>query len=246
MPIPVRRKLLSSVDNFQIQTTDDGSLTLRRDDTNAVYHSESGAETETRHVYLLNSGIENRLNSRLPCRVLEIGLGTAMGMLLTLDLAIQTGTPLSYVAIENDWIDATILNQLRLQDGLSTAGLANRFIDFRSLHCDARIGDSPAWRPSPQHELVVHLADAVHWELPSKALLFDAIYFDPFAPAVAAELWSETALRKMRRMLKPGGKLATYCVSRMVRENMTAAGFDVRRVQGPPGGKRQVLVATLA
>ncbi len=48
----------------------------------------------------------------------------------------------------------------------------------------------------------------------------------------------------MHRALRTGGKLDSYCVNRRVRDDLALAGFEVDRVPGPPGGKREVLVAT--
>jgi tRNA U34 5-methylaminomethyl-2-thiouridine-forming methyltransferase MnmC len=48
----------------------------------------------------------------------------------------------------------------------------------------------------------------------------------------------------MRSWLNADGRLVTYCVSRMVRERFREAGFDVHKLRGPCGGKREVLMAT--
>jgi tRNA U34 5-methylaminomethyl-2-thiouridine-forming methyltransferase MnmC len=42
--------------------------------------------------------------------------------------------------------------------------------------------------------------------------------------------------------LRVGGKLVTYSAKGDVRRAMLAAGFDVKKVEGPPG-KREMLVA---
>ena len=72
---------------------------------------------------------------------------------------------------------------------------------------------------------------------------FDAIYFDPYSPEASPRLWRAEVFGQIRRVLAPHGQLVTYCVSRAVRDAMGEAGLAVRRVPGPPGGKREVLVA---
>ncbi len=72
---------------------------------------------------------------------------------------------------------------------------------------------------------------------------FDAIYFDAFSPATNPELWHESLFRKILPLLKSDGLLVSYCVSGVVRRALGQAGYQVNRLPGPPGGKREVLLA---
>ena len=101
MPIPDRKRLPIQFPDLEIQITDDGSRTLVRLSDGVAYHSGCGAWNETRHVYLGNSGVPEKFLRKEPCCVLEIGLGTGMAMLATLDEAISAECKLEYVAIEN-------------------------------------------------------------------------------------------------------------------------------------------------
>ncbi|MGI9443990.1 MAG: MnmC family methyltransferase, partial [Rubripirellula sp.] len=68
--------------------------------------------------------------------------------------------------------------------------------------------------------------------------------FDPFAPAVNQELWTEEFLSRMWTLLGDGGQLVTYCVNRRVKDALTASGFEIECLPGPVGGKREVMRAT--
>lgn len=226
-----------------IQTTDDASPTLLDPQTRVAYHSASGAVSETRHVYLDNSGIASRLAGGIKSDVLEVGLGTGLGMLLTLDLAIRHGTTVHYTALENRMLTADILARLELGRPLGRPELARVFIDWRRS-----LGDTPPpgtyrCELTSAGQLTVEHGDARRWRGATPEC-FDAIYFDPFAPSVSPELWSREMLRVMHRVLRGSGRIVTYCVSRQVRDEFAAAGFLVQRVPGPRGGKREVLVAT--
>ena len=72
---------------------------------------------------------------------------------------------------------------------------------------------------------------------------FDIVYYDAFAPAAQPELWTAAMFKKLFAMLHPGGILVTYCSKGDVRRAMTAAGFDVEKLPGPPG-KREMLRGT--
>ena len=72
---------------------------------------------------------------------------------------------------------------------------------------------------------------------------FDAIYLDPFSPDVDPEAWRPEILSALVATLAPGGALATYSVQGAVRRALAATGLDVAKRPGPPGGKREVLLA---
>jgi tRNA U34 5-methylaminomethyl-2-thiouridine-forming methyltransferase MnmC len=71
----------------------------------------------------------------------------------------------------------------------------------------------------------------------------DAIYLDPFSPEVDPRAWTAEVLTALAGRLKPGGVLATYSVQGAVRRGLQAAGLEVTKQPGPPGGKREVLRA---
>ena len=118
-------------DDLVIQVTDDGSRTLMDHNQGVAFHSAAGARTETQHVYLDNSGVSDRIRQGLETRVLEIGLGTALGMLMTVDLAITAECGLQYQAWESDLLDADILESLNLGQSLQQAWLVDSFISWR-------------------------------------------------------------------------------------------------------------------
>jgi tRNA U34 5-methylaminomethyl-2-thiouridine-forming methyltransferase MnmC len=95
-------------------------------------------------------------------------------------------------------------------------------------------------------ELCVHLQPLSRCQdwLPDHS--FDAIYFDPFCPANNADLWTEEVFARMHDCMAPTGKLVSYCVSSRVRAALVRCGFEVDRLAGPPGGKREVLIAKRA
>lgn len=76
-----------------------------------------------------------------------------------------------------------------------------------------------------------------------QSIYCDAIYFDPFSPDTNPDLWTAEVFDYARQRLEPHGKLVSYCVKGSVRRTLEGVGFRVERVQGPPGGKREVLLA---
>ena len=245
MPIPVRPKSPTGIENLVVQVTDDGSRTLMWEHRNDGFHSGCGALTETRHVYLNNSGVADRLANGHPTTVLEVGLGTGMGLLLTLEFALQHSTPVRFIAIENDWLPADVLRKLHPHDWVTENALAEQFLAFREsvdASRTAHAASSHTWQPDPNLHVEVVMEDLRDWSC-TQENTFDAVYFDPFAPDSNPELWTLEVFQKMHALLLPGGSLTTYCVNRRIRDRLCESGFDVQKVPGPENGKREVLVA---
>ncbi len=243
MPAGARLTIPTRLQNFVIQVTDDGSRTLIRTDTDDAYHSASGAISETRHVYLNNSGVLQRLERRRRASVLEIGLGTGMGLLMTVDAAKRDDAELRYVSIENEWLPADILRQLEPTTWIDDHELVESFLRFReSLPSHVGSGTYP-WKIAPRVHVTIQACDVCSHDF-NNYRQFDAVYFDPFAPSSNSQLWQPALLSRLMPVLADDGRLVTYCVSRQVRETMIDVGFDVQRVPGPQGGKREVLIAT--
>jgi len=236
-----RSTLPTDRDDLRIQVTDDASYTLIRTGTDVTYHSSSGARTETSHVYLRNSGIADHLQSGKASSVLEVGLGTGMAMLMTVDLAIQTDAPLDYVAIEWDLLSEAVLRKLKPETWIQNTSLADHFLSWRSGLGVVSLPSAHIWNASEKQCVTIHCMDVEGWN--GKRDMFDAIYFDPFAPEVSPVLWQIPILKKMFDVLKEGGILVTYCVKREVRDRLAEVGFTVDKTSGPLTGKREVLSA---
>lgn len=242
MPSPIREIFDSPNPLYRVQITDDGSRTLIRTDTGDSFHSGCGALNETRHVYLHCSGVQDRLRHGRQTSVLEIGLGTAMGLLTTANLATHCKTQLRYTAIETDWLCPQVFRLLNPEQWNIQPELLEDYDAFRK-----KLGDEVAlgryqWSPNEFVRVNIVVGSVLDWT-PQEDDSFDGIYFDPFAPESAPLLWGIDNVKKIASSLKNDGRLSTYSCSRTVRETMQRAGLHCQRVPGPPGGKREVLIA---
>lgn len=101
-----------------IQTTADGSSTIAIPELNITYHSKYGAMQESLHVFI-QAGIQHflSLNKTETLHILEVGFGTGLNALLTLNEAIQFNQKIFYEAIEPFPIaveEASLLNYITL------------------------------------------------------------------------------------------------------------------------------------
>lgn len=209
-----------------IEHTEDGSATLFVPELNEHYHSVKGARTESQHIFI-NMGL--KASTAPQPRILEIGFGTGLNALLTLEVAGQEKRRVHYTGIEFyplSWeeVDALKYSDNPLFQRLHTAPWeedveVSSFFTLRKRKGDANI-----------------IAES------ERAL--DLVYFDAFAPEKQPEMWSEQLFRTLYVNMNTGGILTTYCAKGVVRRLLQTVGFHVERLPGPPGGKREILRAT--
>ncbi len=207
--------------------------------------------------------VESRLENGSATNILEIGFGLGLNCLLTLDLAITNQCPVNYVGVEHQPIDADTFKSLKFDRWLQHPKLFDALcgifkkMESASLAESQRVtmqtssGATPAssdnkfsyvWSTENSMELSVHVTDATTF-VSATNHLFDAIYLDAFSPDVNPECWSDEFIAQLKRCLKPGGYLATYCVKGALRRSLARSGWDVQKFPGP-NGKREVLRAT--
>ena len=213
----------------EVQPTADGSPTLYVPSMDEHYHSVKGALTESLHIFI-HMGLQES-HAEEP-RVLEIGFGTGLNALLTLEEA-KKGRVVHYTTLERFPLSQDVIEKLDYASFVSDE-MASFYL---SLH-------QAPWNSWVQLTPFFHLrkveADFTVLELKEK---YDVIYFDAFAPEKQPEMWSQEIFDQMYACLDEGGILVTYCAKGEVRRMLQRAGFTVERLPGPPQGKREILRA---
>ena len=197
---------------------------------------------------------------REPVRVLELGFGTGMAALLTMVAAKSEHRALDYISLEQTLLPRDVLEQLEIGNAVNLAiargqlpapfavstQLEQDWLRFRSQLPSSPSDGEYIWDAGDNVRLRLVLGDAMQYVNNNRDNLagqFEAIYFDAFSPATNPQLWTSEVFAAFRSVLKPNCKLVSYCVSGHVRRGLEHAGFAVQRVPGPPGGKREVLIA---
>jgi tRNA U34 5-methylaminomethyl-2-thiouridine-forming methyltransferase MnmC len=223
-----------------IRKTVDGSNTLHSERYAQTFHSDKGAVTESKHVFLETSEVAPNLRTGESQQVLEVGFGTGLNFFLTADVASKHETHLNYAALEQTLLPASLIQQLGYENYLEREEVLESYVQFRqSLPDEVANGKYTFEFRTVRLELLVGEATTQIFEPNS----FDAVYQDAFSPDANPELWSETFFAKLYDALKPNGKLTTYSVKGDVRRTLQSVGFKVEKRPGPPGGKREMLIA---
>ncbi len=203
----------------ELLQTADGSFTLFIPEVEETYHSTHGAVQESMHVF-----IENGMKAcdKEMIRVLEVGLGTGLNAMLTLQHATKK---IDYCALEPYPLSKEILNEL------VTSGSDQFEMKFHA----SNVGE---WISIQENFSFVRME--IGLEEFSSEEKFDVIYYDAFGPRVEPGLWTLERMQQCFDLLNEGGVFVTYCAKGEVRRNLQAAGFIVERLAGPPG-KREML-----
>jgi tRNA U34 5-methylaminomethyl-2-thiouridine-forming methyltransferase MnmC len=215
--------------NRELRITGDGSHTIYAAELDEPYHSIHGAIHESKHVFI-EQGLRQTTLSSL--RILEIGFGTGLNLLLTLAETNESGIEVHYHAVEKYPLVSSEYTALNFQELIRNVPEGS----FMAIH------QSP-WDQylnlTNTFSLFKEKADIRHME-PGTG--YNLVYFDAFAPDKQPHLWSEDVFKKVCSCMNPEGLLVTYASKGSVRRTMNACGFRVEKVPGPPG-KREMIRA---
>lgn len=215
----------------KIIITDDGSHTLSLEEMDETYHSTHGAINEAQYVYIQN-GL--KLSEKENIRVLEVGFGTGLNALLTLETLLkdQEIASIHYTTLEKFPLDLSIIEQLNYGNLISPSALEA----YKLLH-DAE------WDKEVEIKKGFTLRK-VKMDLKTDELkgAYDVVYYDAFAPSKQAEMWEAPVMKKITDVMDNESVLATYCAKGDVRRLLKGLGLKTKRTPGPPG-KHEMLVA---
>jgi len=224
MPTPVNSG------QIQIITTQDGSHSLFNPALNETYHSVHGAIQESIHVFIKN-GLSFLVGRSNPdqINILEMGFGTGLNALLTLQESLKKKNRIYYTTVEAFPLEREIWSSLNYTNSLGQK------TNFESLHTSAW-GE---WTSVSENFNLLKLAATLE-EITVQKKYYDLIYYDAFAPNKQPELWTLDVLRKVTDSLKSDGVFVTYCAKGQLKRDLKDLGLVVETLPGPPGKKEMV------
>jgi tRNA U34 5-methylaminomethyl-2-thiouridine-forming methyltransferase MnmC len=211
----------------ELLKTQDGSMTIYIPEMDENYHSGHGAFREAIHVFIQN-GLRTLQKNEI--RIFEMGFGTGLNALLTLQESMKSEVKIDYSGIEAYPVDLELIEGVKYGDLVQDEAS----ILFPQLHL-------LAWNES--HDLTANfkfkkLHEKIEDHIPEMNS-YDLIYFDAFGPRAQGEMWELPVLKKMYDMLKTEGVLVTYCAKGQFKRDLRSLGFETESLPGPPG-KREM------
>ncbi len=224
------------LENIRTIQTADGSTTFFHAALNEHYHSIHGAHQESQHVYIEN-GLQHfhQKTSAKHISILEMGFGTGLNYLLSLDYALYQGLSLDYTGIEAYPLPLQLIQQTNYQLFLIKPELIDLFNSKyeAALLCEQVI--------TVQQKLQIMEKKLADFSSEKK---FDLIYFDAFANSKQPALWTDEMIEHICQFLNDKGIFVTYSVTGNLKRCLRKLGFSIERPNGALG-KREMMRATL-
>ncbi|MFZ6012415.1 MAG: tRNA (5-methylaminomethyl-2-thiouridine)(34)-methyltransferase MnmD [Bacteroidota bacterium] len=214
----------------QIIITSDGSHSLYNPELKETYHSVHGALQESIHVFIkhgFNYFFEQSCAGEAD--VFEVGFGTGLNALLTLQEIAGTKRKIRYTAVEAFPISLELSMQLNYASSVEAKEL------FRKLHTALWDRDEMITTNFSLLKLKTTLQ-----EFAVKPSSYDIIFFDAFAPGKQPDMWELPVLRKVAQSMKPGSVFVTYCAKGQLKRDLKTLGLAVETLAGPPGKKEMI------
>lgn len=219
---------------IDIIKSNDGSHTLFHAELNETYHSTHGAITESEHVFI-EKGLVH-FSNKYPGRkikILEVGLGTGLNILLTIKKAIELDLEVEITSLEKYPLKLEITGELNYLELIKWKQGSHY---FNAIHRQEWGKPQEITEKISFNKIETGLED-----FHEKS--FNLIYFDAFAPTKQPELWEQKVLKHLTSLCENESIFTTYCAKGQVRRDLASVGYVIERLDGPPG-KREMLRGT--
>ena len=214
---------------LKIITTRDGSHSLLNEQLDETYHSRHGALQESQHVFIKH-GLDFLKNKKeQPIQIFEVGFGTGLNALLTLEETLTHKLNVHYTTLEAFPIEPGIWSQLNYADSMESK---NWFEKLHTVKWNEWIALSPVFQFRKLHSTLQ--------QVKLERNQFDLVYFDAFAPNKQPELWELPMLQKVADSMKPGGVFVTYCAKGQLKRDLQNINLEIETLPGPPGKREMV------
>ncbi|WP_431131152.1 FAD-dependent 5-carboxymethylaminomethyl-2-thiouridine(34) oxidoreductase MnmC [Variovorax paradoxus] len=208
-----------------------------------IYHTETGALAQSRHVFLGGCGLPQAWRGRPQWRILETGFGLGLNFLTTWQAWREDANRprlLHFVSVEAHPVGAkdllraaeaypelaSLAKELAAQWQGLLPGFHRLAFDQGRVLLTLCIGDVQAMLRAQRFEA-------------------DSIFLDGFSPQQNPAMWSPDTLKAVSRFARQGTGLATWTYARSVRDALSQNGFQLERREGLPP-KRDRLAGVFA
>ena len=227
-----------AADGLRLQQGADGSFSLFSERFGEGFHGPIGALCEARAKFVQPAELQ-RFARGQQLVVVDVGFGLGNNSAALLEAAQQLGLGLRIEGLE---IDPEPLRQALAAEGFRRQWRPGTVEALNELRACGR-----ATVPAPGHAgaastLQLHWGDArqrvadLH-EQGQLAGGCDLVLLDAFSPQRCPELWSLEFLGALARLLRPEGRLLTYCCAAAVRRALQLVGLELASIQPPPGAR---------
>ena len=224
------------MDDYRIQTTKDGSLSLYSLSYEEGFHDKDGALRESISKYLLPAQLE-QFSTTEKIVVLDVCIGLGYNTGCILEKLFQSNIKIEWHGLEIDQRPLNLgLNEKIFQEIWSP----------KVLHFFCCLDKSGKWTKD-SNKGTIHWGDARQkiYEI-EDSLSFDLILLDPFSPQKCPELWSEEFISLLTERLSTEGRLITYSTAASIRASFKRAGLNIYSIVPSTDDQRKWSSGTVA
>ncbi len=232
---PIERQ---SDHDVRLEECRDGSHTLYSEKFGQFYHNPNGAIAESWHIFFDQSNLRERLAAHEPVRILEVGFGTGLNLLLLCDLMARVGSRSEVVfqSVEAWPVSAQIVVQFNYAGFLEAFDGASRLVGiFEQL-------GSGSVDMEFTEKVRVRVHRGLFESMNPVETGFQYVFHDAFSPGVNPDLWTVEVFERIYGWCEDGAWLTTYCAATRARNAMRQAGWEVNKAPGALG-KREMTIA---
>lgn len=207
------------------QPTADGSPSLFSLRFSEAFHSDRGAHREALETYVRPAELQ-RFASGQELTVLDVGVGLGYNSAALLEACNERNLRLRWWGLE---LDPDPLAHVLTDPGYRRLWQPTTLTMLEQLSVGAAQGACSPWRlPTGTGELLWGDArDRIRSLLSTQPGGLDLVLLDAFSPRRCPELWSREFLGSLAALLRPEGRLITYCAAAAVRASLAAAGLEL-------------------
>tara|TARA_Y100000034_G_C6710139_1_gene313640 strand:- start:32 stop:691 length:660 start_codon:yes stop_codon:yes gene_type:complete len=208
---------------FKKIITADNTETFLNEKVGESYHSQTGAVEEALKKYAIPCKIAEKAKSG-HIRILDVCSGLGYNGAMAIDIALKENPDCTIEVIGLEF-DPHIINKIQdvnppIKSFKHFKQLTSKNLEFKEKNVSVKF----------------ILGDARETSKELKNEHFDAVFFDPFSPKTAPEMWQTPFFEQIQRIMKKDAIFATYSCARMARENIAKAGLFYDN--GPIVGRR--------
>lgn len=197
-----------------------------------IYHTETGAPEQARHVFLGGCALPQAWAHRPQWLILETGFGFGLNFLTTWQAwRADPARPrmLHFVSIEA-W---PVAREDLLRAAAAYPALADLAQQLAAQWQELLPGFHRLSFEGGQVLLTLCIGD-VQAMLRAQRFEADSIFLDGFSPERNPAMWSAETLKAVARFAKRGTGIATWTIARAVRDALAQNGFQVKKAPGLP------------
>ncbi|TVQ80468.1 MAG: hypothetical protein EA369_02365 [Bradymonadales bacterium] len=201
-------------------------LSVQFDD---IYYADEDGLAEARYIFIEGTDLCGQLSSRGRLQVAELGFGTGLNFLATVDYLQKL--PDHEISLHFFSVEKFPLSKDQIRRALS------RWPEIDSLTSKMLA----QYQPDTEGWTKVHISESIQLHLwigdvidflkllPTK---IDAWYLDGFSPRKNPEMWSTEVFEGIARKSAPGSRFSTFASAGFVRRGLESSGFQVQKRPG--------------